>query len=73
MNLKHTIVAAVILMASGCAQDDAVKPPSEPDFRSSIGGTTSTSSSSTAMTSSGTLGNRTRADTYAEGVEAMRN
>lgn len=74
MNSKFTALASVFLLVSGCAQNGAVKPPSEPDSSSPVAGTTSRGSSSMAMqTASGSHTGRTRAEVHSEAVLAVRN
>lgn len=41
MNKVFAALAAVLLLASGCAQNAPVKPPSEPDVSSPVASTTS--------------------------------
>lgn len=75
MNTKFAALATVFLLASGCAQNGTVKPPSEPDSSSPVAGATSRGSSSIAMqqTSAGSPAGRTRAEVHAEAVLAVKN
>ena len=73
MNVKFATVATVFLLASGCAQNGAVKPPAEPDVSSPIAGATSRGSSTAMQTSAGSPTGRTRAEVYAEAVQAVKN
>lgn len=67
MNSKFAALATVFLLVSGCAQNGAVKPPSEPDSSSPVAEDTSHGSSSMAMqTSSGAPTGRSRAELHAE-------
>lgn len=74
MNVKFATVATVFLLASGCAQNGAVKPPAEPDVSSPIAGATSRGSSlAMQQTSAGSPTVRTRAEVHAEAVQTVRN
>lgn len=55
MNIKFATVATVFVLASGCAQTGAVKPPAEPDDSSPVAAATPSGSPSTALTPAGAL------------------
>lgn len=75
MSIKFAALTTVFLLASGCAQNGTIKPPSEPDSSSPVAGDTSRGSSSIAMqqTSAGSANGRTRAEVHAEAVLAVKN
>lgn len=75
MNSKFAALASVFLLASGCAQNGTINPPSEPDSSSPVAGDTSRGSSSIAMqqTSAGSPTGRTRAKVHAEAMLAVKN
>ena len=63
MNTRIAALAAVLLLASGCAHNAPVKPPSEPDDSSPVASATSggASSAGTVQVASGRKAAGTRA------------
>jgi hypothetical protein len=75
MNFKLTAVAAVVLLASGCAQNAPVKPPAQPATNSPVASSTSSGASSTGtqQASPAAPAGRTREEVHAEAVEAVKH
>jgi hypothetical protein len=68
-------LAAVLLLASGCAQNGPVKPPAEPDVGSPVAGATAPGASPAGIrqASTGPMAGRTRAEVYAEALDAAKH
>lgn len=74
MNIKFAALAMMFLLTTGCAMNGPISPPQLPNDSSPVAGATSTGSSGAGMqqAGAGTAG-RTRAEVYAEAVEAVKH
>lgn len=75
VNIKFAALATTFLLTTGCALHGPTKPPELPNDSSPVAGNTSSGSSSagTQAASAGDPGSHTRADVYAEAVEAVKH
>jgi hypothetical protein len=75
VNIKFAALAATFLLTSGCALNGPTKPPELPNDSPPVASTTSSGSSSagTQQASSSSPAGRTRAEVYAEAVEAVKH
>lgn len=75
MNIKFAVLVTTFLLTTGCALNGPIKPAQLPDDSSPVAGATSTGSSGagTQQTSAGGSSGRTRAEVYAEAVEAVKH
>lgn len=73
MNTKFAALAATFLLTTGCA-NGPINPPQLPSDSAPVAGaTTSGSSGAGAQTASAGPAARTRAEVYAEAVEAVKH
>jgi hypothetical protein len=74
VNIKFATLTMTFLLTTGCAMNGPTNPPQLPNDSSPVAGaTTSGSSSAGAMQASEGPAGRTRAEVYAEAVEAVKH